>query len=194
MTRLLALSLLTLLTSCSGGSQPEHAGDVILITVDALRADFISHENTPTLARLAAEGLSFTNARANSSHPLQSSATLLTGLLPTRGGSIGLLEAAPSEEAEALGEDFAASQDIAPIRMAWALMGANSRFTILVASGIAALLGLLLAALARRTAAIVLSAVGGGLLVIVLALFFAKKKAVTNKEAWVSSLEPEKAA
>ena len=35
---------------------------------------------------------------------------------------------------------------------------------------------------------------GGGLLVIVLALFFAKKKAVTNKEAWVSSLEPEKAA
>ena len=109
MTRLLALSLLTLLTSCSGGSQPEHAGDVILITVDALRADFISHENTPTLARLAAEGLSFTNARANSSHPLQSSATLLTGLLPTRGGSIGLLEAAPSEEAETLGEAFAKS-------------------------------------------------------------------------------------
>ena len=35
---------------------------------------------------------------------------------------------------------------------------------------------------------------GGGLLVIVLALFFAKKKAVTDKEAWVSSLEPEKAA
>ena len=35
---------------------------------------------------------------------------------------------------------------------------------------------------------------GGGLLVVVLALFFAKKKAVTDKEAWVSSLEPEKAA
>ena len=35
---------------------------------------------------------------------------------------------------------------------------------------------------------------GGGLLVIVLALFFAKKNAVTDKEAWVSSLEPEKAA
>ena len=32
------------------------------------------------------------------------------------------------------------------------------------------------------------------LLVVVLALFFAKKKAVTDKEAWVSSLEPEKAA
>ena len=35
---------------------------------------------------------------------------------------------------------------------------------------------------------------GGGLLVVVLALFFAKKKSVTDKEAWVSSLEPEKAA
>lgn len=77
-----------------------------------------------------------------------------------------ILHAALRAKAEALGEDFAASQDIAPIRMAWALMGANSRFTILVASGIAALLGLLLAALARRTAAIVLTAVGGGLLVI----------------------------
>jgi arylsulfatase A-like enzyme len=108
-TRLLALSLLTLLTSCNHGSRPEHAGDVILITVDALRADFISPENTPTLARLAAEGLSFTNARANSSHPLQSSAALLTGLLPTRGGSIGLLEAAPSKEAETLAEAFALS-------------------------------------------------------------------------------------
>ena len=107
MTRLLALSFLTLLTSCTGGSQPEHAGDVILITVDALRADFISPENTPTLARLAAEGLSFTNARASSSHPLQSSATVLTGLLPTRGGSIGLLEAAPSAEVKTLAEAFA---------------------------------------------------------------------------------------
>lgn len=109
MTRLLAISLLALLTSCTGRSQPEHTGDVILITVDALRADFISPENTPTLARLAAEGLSFTNARASSSHPLQSSAALLTGLLPTRGGSIGLLEAAPSTEVETLAEAFAQS-------------------------------------------------------------------------------------
>ena len=77
-----------------------------------------------------------------------------------------VLNAALRAKAEALGKDFAASQEIAPIRMAWALVGANSRFTILVASGIAALLGLLLAALAQRTAAIVLTAVGGGLLVV----------------------------
>ena len=109
MKRSLGLSFLFLTAGCTGGSQPEHSGDVILITVDALRADFISPELTPTIHRLSVEGLSFANARANSSHPLQSSATLLTGLLPTRGGSIGLLEAAPSEEAETLAEAFAKS-------------------------------------------------------------------------------------
>ena len=102
----LGLSFILLTAGCTGRSQPEHGGDVILITVDALRADFISPELTPTIHRLSVEGLSFANARANSSHPLQSSATLLTGLLPTRGGSIGLLEAAPSEEAETLAEAF----------------------------------------------------------------------------------------
>ena len=82
----------------------------MLITVDALRADHLSPELTPTLSRLAAEGLAFTSARANSSHPLQSAATLLTGLLPTRGGSIGLLEAEPSQEAETLAESFSSAQ------------------------------------------------------------------------------------
>ncbi len=95
--------------SCAERS-PELSGDVILITVDALRQDHVDSELTPTLARLAAEGLSFTNARANSSHPLQSAAALLTGLLPTRGGSIGLLEASPSAEAETLAESFSRAQ------------------------------------------------------------------------------------
>jgi len=94
------------LAACTGASTPDHAGDVILITVDALRADHITPELTPTISRLSAEALAFTNARANSSHPLQSAATLLTGLLPTRGGSIGLLEAQPSSEAQTLAESL----------------------------------------------------------------------------------------
>ncbi|MCH2105182.1 MAG: sulfatase [Planctomycetes bacterium] len=111
MRRALALGALALAAcgSCSR-SAPELSGDVVLITVDALRADHISAELTPTLSRLAGEGLSFSNARANSSHPLQSAAALLTGLLPTRGGSIGLLEAAPSAEAETLAETLAEAQ------------------------------------------------------------------------------------
>jgi len=96
-------------SGCTGEAAPTVSGDVILVTVDALRADHVTPELTPTLARLAAEGISFTSARSNSSHPLQSAATLLTGLLPTRGGSIGLLEAEPSAEAETLAESFTRS-------------------------------------------------------------------------------------
>jgi len=109
--RTLALGALAL-AACGGCNKtsPKLSGDVILITVDALRADHLTNELTPTLARLAEEGVSFSNARANSSHPLQSTATLLTGLLPTRGGSIGLLEAEPSAEAETLAESFARAQ------------------------------------------------------------------------------------
>ena len=82
MKRNFKLSLLLLTASCTGGSQPEHGGDVVLITVDALRSDFISSELTPTIHQLAAEGLSFANARANSSHPLQSSATAIPSSSP----------------------------------------------------------------------------------------------------------------
>jgi len=68
-------------------------------------------------------------------------------------------------QAEAGWDHIAASPELAPIRTAWSRVPDNDRFTILVASGIAALLGLLAAALAGRTAAIWLTASGGGLLV-----------------------------
>ncbi len=124
MRRALTLGALAL-AACSGCAKtsPEFSGDVVLITVDALRADHLSAELTPTLSRLASEGLSFSNARANSSHPLQSAATLLTGLLPTRGGSIGLLEAEPSAEAETLAESLSNAKLVTGIVSSQALLG-----------------------------------------------------------------------
>ena len=127
MRRALSLGALAIAAcgGCASETSPELSGDVILITVDALRADHLTDELTPTLARLAGEGVSFSNARANSSHPLQSTATLLTGLLPTRGGSIGLLEAEPSAEAETLAESFAGAELVTGLVSSQPLLGGD---------------------------------------------------------------------
>jgi arylsulfatase A-like enzyme len=125
--RALALGALALAAcgGCASEASPELSGDVVLITVDALRADYFTPELAPNLSRLAGEGLSFTSARANSSHPLQSTATLLTGLLPTRGGSIGLLEAEPSEEAETLAESFSSARVLTGLVSSQPLLGGD---------------------------------------------------------------------
>lgn len=127
MNRALALGALALAAcgGCASDASPELSGDVVLITVDALRADYFTPELAPNLSRLAGEGLTFTSARANSSHPLQSTATLLTGLLPTRGGSIGLLEAEPSEEAETLAESFSSAQVLTGLVSSQPLLGGD---------------------------------------------------------------------
>lgn len=70
---------------------PAGEGDIILITIDTLRADALgfagnSAVRTPFLDRLAEEGLVFTNAHAHNVVTLPSHANILTGLLPYEHG------------------------------------------------------------------------------------------------------------
>src|SRR5687768_8381177 len=75
-------------------TRPETAAgppDVILITIDTLRADalgFAGNRNvqTPFLDRLAREGVVFTNAHAHNVVTLPSHANILTGLYPYQHG------------------------------------------------------------------------------------------------------------
>lgn len=72
-----------------GGAQP----DVILLSVDTLRADHVgaygyARDTTPFLDQLAAEGTRFAHARSPSPWTLPSHVTLLSGQLPHRHGVI----------------------------------------------------------------------------------------------------------
>jgi choline-sulfatase len=60
--------------------------NVLLITIDTLRADRLHVGLTPTLDGLAAEGLAFSNARAAVPLTLPSHATILSGLIPPHHG------------------------------------------------------------------------------------------------------------
>ncbi|MCP4606685.1 MAG: sulfatase [Proteobacteria bacterium] len=67
------------------------AVDVILLTVDALRADFTNPygetlPTTPFLSKLAAEGVTFTNAFAAAPWTVPSMFSIITGLYPTEHG------------------------------------------------------------------------------------------------------------
>jgi len=95
---LLALALSTVLaTGCQGrpgasGSAPSHEGaDVVLVTVDTLRADALgfagnARVETPVLDRLAAAGRVFDDAHAHNVVTLPSHANILTGLYPYQHG------------------------------------------------------------------------------------------------------------
>lgn len=64
--------------------------DVVLVTIDTLRADTPGYAgggaSTPLLDRIAGEGLNFPNAHAHAVLTLPSHASLLSGLLPTQHG------------------------------------------------------------------------------------------------------------
>lgn len=94
---LIAASLLALLASCNG--RHETAGlqtgaekpDVILVTIDTLRADSVgfagnTRVKTPFLDRMAGEGIVFTNAHAHNVVTLASHTNILTGLYPFQHG------------------------------------------------------------------------------------------------------------
>jgi len=69
------------------GSSEESPPDILLVLVDALRADHISgygyaRETTPFLDEYAEKGVRFSNAYSHSSHTKISVASLFTGLVP----------------------------------------------------------------------------------------------------------------
>ncbi len=61
---------------------PSHEGPIVLITIDALRADVIGAKLTPNLEKLAAESAWAGRAISPSSWTVPSMATLFTGLQP----------------------------------------------------------------------------------------------------------------
>src|SRR5262245_34902154 len=65
--------------------------NLLIVTIDTMRADRVGAYGhgaglTPTLDRLAAEGLRFDSARANAPLTLPSHASLMTGRIPPRHG------------------------------------------------------------------------------------------------------------
>jgi arylsulfatase A-like enzyme/Flp pilus assembly protein TadD len=74
-----------LFLSC-GSPEPARSSSLLVITIDTLRADRIGRGLAPALDRLAADGVSFTNARANVPLTLPSHVTIMTGALPPEHG------------------------------------------------------------------------------------------------------------
>ena len=90
-------SAFALLASCGPSASPEQASEypvartVVLVTIDTLRADFVSYsghreDTTPYLDSLAAGGVVFQRAYAPSSLTAPSMASLFTGVYPTTHG------------------------------------------------------------------------------------------------------------
>jgi len=83
--RLAVLTTLFVLAATADAASEPH--NLLLITVDTLRADYLScngstRVETPHLDRLAASGVNFTRARAQVPLTLPSHASILTGYLP----------------------------------------------------------------------------------------------------------------
>ena len=91
---LVALTLLPALGGCTSGSAPVTPlvpPNVVLITIDTLRADRVTPEGplaalTPHLQGLAARGVRFTDAMAHSPLTFPSHVSIHTGLLPSQHG------------------------------------------------------------------------------------------------------------
>jgi arylsulfatase A-like enzyme/Flp pilus assembly protein TadD len=77
-----------LLAACGGGppSAPARKPNVLLITIDTLRADRVGRGLTPSLDALAARGTSYTQARSTAPLTLPSHTAILTGTLPPDNG------------------------------------------------------------------------------------------------------------
>src|SRR3954452_3982526 len=88
----LVVSAAALIVGCAKpSSEPRPSPNVLLITIDTLRADALGaygnrSVSTPWLDRLAAGGVRFTQARASAVVTLPSHATILSGLYPFHHG------------------------------------------------------------------------------------------------------------
>jgi arylsulfatase len=77
-------------------------GEVVLVVVDALRADFLYRRDfpqpvTPNIDELAADGVLFTNAYSNSNWTKPAVAALFTGLWPSETGVLRMYELLPDD-------------------------------------------------------------------------------------------------
>lgn len=106
MRTILALALILGVAGCG---KREPGPNVLLITLDTTRADHIGcygydRAQTPTLDRLAEEGVRFENAVCHTPLTLPSHATMFTGLLPPEHGLRINGEHALSDDVETLAE------------------------------------------------------------------------------------------
>jgi len=89
-SRLLVLGVsLAVMASCRAGREPNPPSirpNIVLITIDTLRADRIGRGFTPAIDALASAGVRFDNARSTVPLTLPSHVTIMTGLLPTEHG------------------------------------------------------------------------------------------------------------
>ncbi|MGD8341049.1 MAG: sulfatase [Gammaproteobacteria bacterium] len=95
----------------STSSAPDY--NVVLISIDSLRADHVGaygydRPTTPFLDTLAEDSVVFEHAYSTSSFTRQAVSSLLTGRLPTSGGSVSFA-AQPHENAETLARLFRAA-------------------------------------------------------------------------------------
>lgn len=88
---MLLLSMLLAAQRMPGATSAPKAPDILLVSIDTLRADHVGcygHplNTTPTIDRLAREGIRFTRAISQSSWTLPVHASMLTGLYPIQHG------------------------------------------------------------------------------------------------------------
>ena len=87
--RALLVLLGTLVSGCAGPAKPAapaQAPDIVLITVDTLRADRVGGALTPAMNAVAARGARFLAARTTAPLTLPAHVSLMTGALPTQTG------------------------------------------------------------------------------------------------------------
>jgi arylsulfatase A-like enzyme len=98
---LLLLSSLSLLASGCRGDAPRPS--LLLVSIDSLRADRLGsygnpRDTSPTLDRLAAEGVRFANAHSPTTWTLPAHVTLLTGRQPHRHGTVRMADRIAPDE------------------------------------------------------------------------------------------------
>jgi arylsulfatase A-like enzyme len=115
--RLFSVSLLSVACACSPSSSSGNAAiaqsNLVLVVVDTLRADHLgfhgnTRETSPFLDSIAEQSVVFERAYSPSAFTRESIASLLTGRLPSRSGSVGWY-AAPSDEVPSLGTSYQAA-------------------------------------------------------------------------------------
>ena len=94
--------------ACGGPAEPEQTPNLVLVTVDTLRADHLEaygydRRTSPVVARLAASGIRFQHALSQAPWTLPSMASVHTSLYPIQHGAVGAETALP-EAAETLAE------------------------------------------------------------------------------------------